>query len=55
MKRSRGCTIENPDDLTEDGAVEFIIKQYKDMTGVELKVANVWAEMREQMGGRSAT
>jgi hypothetical protein len=48
-------TIEIPDGLTEDEAVASVIEQYKAMTGVELPEADVRAEVREKMEGRSTT
>ena len=47
--------IEIPDGLTEDEAVASVIEQYKKETGVELPDADVRAEVREKMAGRTTT
>jgi hypothetical protein len=48
-------TIDIPDRLTEDEAVASVIEQYKKQTGVELSDADVRAEVREKMDGRTTT
>jgi len=48
-------TIEIPDGMSEDDAVAFVIKTYKDDTGVDLDEAAVRESVREQMGGSATT
>ena len=48
-------TINIPDGLTKDQAVEFVINAYRDETGVELEEAAVSEEVRTQMGGAETT
>jgi hypothetical protein len=48
-------TIEIPDGLTEDQAVDYLIEAYRRETGAELPEADVRAEVREKMDGRETT
>lgn len=55
VKEQFDRTIQIPDGLTEDEAVASVIEQYKKQTGVELSDADVRAEVREKMEGRTTT
>ena len=55
VKEQVDRTIQIPDGLTEDEAVASVIEQYKKQTGVELSDADVRAEVREKMEGRTTT